>query len=162
MEADETTEARGNSQGHGKAVEGQSAAAHEYHDRCRKDGRCGGGGGGSAEEVEVDVVKSKGVSEGKPQRCGGGTRRRRSGARFVKREAEVRKCGSRGGSAGSVQVEGARVGLAGRERCSAGFSRRKASPSGALVRGVARDDGDGGTMNDGLVQAAADTGDGFK
>ena len=103
-----------------------------------------------------------GVSERKPQRSGGGTRRRRSGARFVKREAEVRKCGSRGGSAGSEQVEGARVGLAGRERCSAGFSRRKASPSGALVRGVARDDGDGGTMNDGLVQAAADTGDGFK
>ena len=78
--------------------------------------------------------------------------------------SERRKCGSgsRGGSAGLVQVEGARVGLAGRERCSAGFSRRKASPSGALVRGVARDDGDGGTMNDGLVQAAADTGDGFK
>ena len=69
----------------------------------------------------------------------------------------MRKCG---GSAGSVQVEGARVGLA-VGRCSAGFSRRKASPSGALVRGVARDDGDGGTMNDGLVQAAADTGDGF-
>ena len=59
-----------------------------------------------------------------------------------------------------AEVEGARVGLA-VGRCSAGFSRRKVSPSGALAREVARDDGGGGARNDGLVQVAADTGGGF-
>ena len=58
---DGTTEAKENSQGHGRLVESQSGAAQEHqNDRCRKDSRCAA----AAEAATDGTTEAKENSQG--------------------------------------------------------------------------------------------------